>query len=88
MADFDLVILGGGSGGYAAALRASQLESTIVAKNLESEKLMEEAKEKAEQLEEKIKSEMASKKENDKKVSTFKGQLSLNQEQQVNRPLD
>ena len=52
-----------------------KLESTIVAKNLESEKLMEEAKEKAEQLEEKIKSEMASKKENDKKVSTFKGQL-------------
>jgi hypothetical protein len=56
-------------------LTKEKLESTIVAKNSESEKLMEQAKEKAEQLEEKIKSEMASKKENDKKVSTFKGQL-------------
>lgn len=30
MADFDLVILGGGSGGYAAALRASQLGQKVV----------------------------------------------------------
>ena len=30
MANFDLVILGGGSGGYACALRASQLGLTVV----------------------------------------------------------
>ena len=29
MANFDLVVLGGGSGGYAAALRASQLGLTV-----------------------------------------------------------
>ena len=29
MADFDLVILGGGSGGYACALRASQLGLSV-----------------------------------------------------------
>ena len=37
MADFDLVILGGGSGGYAAALRASQLGQKVVL--IEKEKL-------------------------------------------------
>ena len=37
MADFDLVILGGGSGGYAAALRASQLGLKVVL--IEKEKL-------------------------------------------------
>jgi dihydrolipoamide dehydrogenase len=37
MADFDLVILGGGSGGYASALRASQLGLTVVL--IEKEKL-------------------------------------------------
>ena len=39
MADFDLVILGGGSGGYAAALRASQLGQKVVL--IEKEKLGE-----------------------------------------------
>ena len=37
MADFDLVILGGGSGGYASALRASQLGLSVVL--IEKEKL-------------------------------------------------
>jgi dihydrolipoamide dehydrogenase len=37
MADFDLVILGGGSGGYAAALRASQLGQKVVL--IEKEKI-------------------------------------------------
>jgi len=37
MADFDLVILGGGSGGYASALRASQLGQSVVL--IEKEKL-------------------------------------------------
>ncbi len=37
MADFDLVILGGGSGGYACALRASQLGLSVVL--IEKEKL-------------------------------------------------
>jgi dihydrolipoamide dehydrogenase len=37
MADFDLVILGGGSGGYASALRASQLGLSVVL--IEMEKL-------------------------------------------------
>ena len=39
MADFDLVILGGGSGGYAAALRASQLGQKVVL--IEKENLAE-----------------------------------------------
>ena len=37
MADFDLVILGGGSGGYASALRASQLGLSVAL--IEKEKL-------------------------------------------------
>ena len=37
MANFDLVILGGGSGGYACALRASQLGLSVVL--IEKEKL-------------------------------------------------
>ena len=37
MADFDLVVLGGGSGGYACALRASQLGLSVAL--IEKEKL-------------------------------------------------
>uniref|UniRef100_UPI00201084DF FAD-dependent oxidoreductase n=1 Tax=Escherichia coli TaxID=562 RepID=UPI00201084DF len=37
MANFDLVILGGGSGGYACALRASQLGLSVAL--IEKEKL-------------------------------------------------
>ena len=37
MADFDLVVLGGGSGGYACALRAAQLGLKVAL--IEKEKL-------------------------------------------------